>query len=294
MEGLVGLDGKSEPGTWYQVHATVAPPPTALHAPIGVIIVRKSKNSVFYDSVVTSDETWIHYESTALKRQRLSPVNLYKEQLSRANQALRQQGVNTAALKYLHNNARPHAENITLQKIDELGWELLSHPPYSPDLGPSDYHLFRSRLHLISTLAQEMKDYVYVLRENKSHSFEGLKVLQHLADPNYTRLTSRIIFHVDLDCFFVSVALRDRPDLVGKPVAITHSKGVSAGFSELASVSYAARKCGLQNGMIVRDALKLCPNLVCLPYLFDDYRQISKTIYSIVTRSVVSELDRPD
>lgn len=42
------------------------------------------------------------------------------------------------------------------------------------------------------------------------------------------RLTSRIIFHVDLDCFFVSVALRDRPDLVGKPVAITHSK-VSGG-----------------------------------------------------------------
>ncbi|VDP05958.1 unnamed protein product [Heligmosomoides polygyrus] len=34
MEGLVGLGGKSEPGTWYRVHATVAPPPTALHAPI--------------------------------------------------------------------------------------------------------------------------------------------------------------------------------------------------------------------------------------------------------------------
>jgi histone-lysine N-methyltransferase SETMAR len=30
------------------------------------------------------------------------------------------------------------------QKIKELNWELLDHPPYSPDLAPSDYHLFRS------------------------------------------------------------------------------------------------------------------------------------------------------
>lgn len=175
---------------------------------------------------------------------------------------------------------------ITFFNKDAYSEESTSNVPILDARDPNflEEYYARSRLHLISTLAQEMKDYVYVLRENKSHSFEGLKVLQHLADPNYTRLTSRIIFHVDLDCFFVSVALRDRPDLVGKPVAITHSKGVSAGFSELASVSYAARKCGLQNGMIVRDALKLCPNLVCLPYLFDDYRQISKTIYSIVTR----------
>ncbi|VDM60883.1 unnamed protein product, partial [Angiostrongylus costaricensis] len=92
---------------------------------------------------------------------------------------------------------------------------------------------------------------------------------------------TRTIFHIDLDCFFVSVALRDRPDLVDKPVAVTHSKGVSRGFSELASVNYAARKCGLKNGMIVRDAIKLCPNLVCMPYLFDEYRIVAKTIYTV-------------
>ncbi|VDL79575.1 unnamed protein product [Nippostrongylus brasiliensis] len=139
----------------------------------------------------------------------------------------------------------------------------------------------RSRLHLISTLAQEMKDYVITLRESKPSSFYGRDELKHLSS---LELTTRVIFHVDLDCFFVSVALRDRPDLIGKPVAITHSKGVSAGFSELASVSYSARQCGLQNGMLVRDALELCPNLICLPYSFDDYRVISKTIYTIVAR----------
>ncbi|KAK6011753.1 DNA polymerase IV domain protein, partial [Ostertagia ostertagi] len=129
-----------------------------------------------------------------------------------------------------------------------------------------------------------MKDWVNTMREGDSPTFSGRAGLKYLASPNFVPLTSRVIFHVDLDCFFVSVALRDRPDLIGKPVAITHSKGVSAGFSELASVSYAARDCGLQNGMIVRDAIKLCPNLVCLPYLFDDYRAISKAIYTIVAR----------
>ncbi|KOX74647.1 Histone-lysine N-methyltransferase SETMAR [Melipona quadrifasciata] len=33
---------------------------------------------------------------------------------------------------------------ITRQKLLELGWDVLSHPPYSPDLAPSDFHLFRS------------------------------------------------------------------------------------------------------------------------------------------------------
>nr|CDJ88679.1 DNA-repair protein domain containing protein [Haemonchus contortus] len=120
----------------------------------------------------------------------------------------------------------------------------------------------RSRLHLISTLAQEMKDWVKTMRETDTPNFSGRASLKYLSSPDFVRLASKIIFHIDLDCFFVSVALRDRPDLIGKPVAITHSKGVSAGFSELASVSYAAREYGLRNGMIVRDAIKLCPNLL--------------------------------
>ncbi|KOC67847.1 Histone-lysine N-methyltransferase SETMAR [Habropoda laboriosa] len=42
----------------------------------------------------------------------------------------------------LHDNARPHVSQITVQKLNELGYETLPHPPYSPDLSPTDYHLF--------------------------------------------------------------------------------------------------------------------------------------------------------
>jgi hypothetical protein len=41
-----------------------------------------------------------------------------------------------------HGNARPHIALPILQTIQKDGWELLSHPPYSPDLIPTDYHLF--------------------------------------------------------------------------------------------------------------------------------------------------------
>jgi len=42
------------------------------------------------------------------------------------------------------DNARPHRANIVKEKIERLGWDHLDHPPYSPDLAASDYHLFRS------------------------------------------------------------------------------------------------------------------------------------------------------
>ena len=41
-----------------------------------------------------------------------------------------------------HNNAPPHRARQTVEKIEEMSWELLQHPPYSQDLVPSDFHLF--------------------------------------------------------------------------------------------------------------------------------------------------------
>jgi histone-lysine N-methyltransferase SETMAR len=43
----------------------------------------------------------------------------------------------------LHDNARPHVAQSTLQKLNELGYETLPHPPYSPDLSTTDYHFFK-------------------------------------------------------------------------------------------------------------------------------------------------------
>lgn len=44
----------------------------------------------------------------------------------------------------LHDNARPHISKLTVQKLIELKYEILPHPPYSPDLSPTDYYLFKN------------------------------------------------------------------------------------------------------------------------------------------------------
>ena len=43
----------------------------------------------------------------------------------------------------MHDNAPPHTARLTQETVEHLGLELLPHPPYSPDLGASDYHHFR-------------------------------------------------------------------------------------------------------------------------------------------------------
>jgi len=42
----------------------------------------------------------------------------------------------------LHDNASPHTASQTAETINHLGFEVLKHPAYSPDLAPSDYHLY--------------------------------------------------------------------------------------------------------------------------------------------------------
>lgn len=44
----------------------------------------------------------------------------------------------------LHDNARPHVSKVIRNKIQEQGWEVLSHPPYSSSMTPSDYDLLKA------------------------------------------------------------------------------------------------------------------------------------------------------
>ena len=46
-----------------------------------------------------------------------------------------------------HDNARSHVAKVIKTYLETLKWEVLSHPPYSPDVASSDYHLFRSMAH---------------------------------------------------------------------------------------------------------------------------------------------------
>ncbi|XP_068083835.1 DNA repair protein Rev1 isoform X2 [Anabrus simplex] len=192
----------------------------------------------------------------------------------------------------------------------------------------------KSRLHHLSTMGAMFKQYVSELREkNFSSDFPGCRSLiqwKKTKQKSVVRDTEddllsdvgggKVIMHIDMDCFFVSVGLRTRPELRGKPVAVTHAKGnprqprtdpaviqkeidcykekhkndseevshwydeldAKSSMSEIASCNYEARKFGLKNGMFLGAALKMCPNLKTIPYDFEAYKQVSYTLYDTV------------
>ncbi|EFN83583.1 Histone-lysine N-methyltransferase SETMAR, partial [Harpegnathos saltator] len=83
----------------------------------------------------------------------------------------------------LHDNARPHVAKPVKTYLETLNWEVLPHPPYSPDTAPSDYHLFRSMAHGLSkqrfTSYEDTKNWVDSWIASKDEEFfqRGIRML---------------------------------------------------------------------------------------------------------------------
>lgn len=134
-----------------------------------------------------------------------------------------------------------------------------------------------SRLHHLSTWKADLADYIICKMNLNNRPSE---VTSHKA--SHPDEPFRTIMHVDMDCFFASVGVRDRPHLVGKPVAVAHSQGgVSLDYStsEIASCTYEARAKGVKNGMFIGSAKELAPDLIIIPYEFEQYDACSKALY---------------
>src|ERR1700676_1580316 len=87
------------------------------------------------------------------------------------------------------------------------------------------------------------------------------------------------ILHVDMDAFFVSVELLDRPDLRGKPVVVggrPDQRGV------VSAASYEARKFGIQSAMPLRTAGRHCPHAVFLDGHHEKYSLWSDRVATIL------------
>lgn len=91
----------------------------------------------------------------------------------------------------------------------------------------------------------------------------------------------RKIIHVDMDCYYAAVEMRDNPEYRNVPLAIGGSKDRRGVIS---TCNYQARKYGVRSAMATGHALKLCPNLVLAPGRMQLYSDISKQIRSIFNR----------
>lgn len=87
----------------------------------------------------------------------------------------------------------------------------------------------------------------------------------------------RKIIHIDMDAFYASVELRERPELNALPVVIAshHPRAV------VAAASYPAREFGLRSAMPMTQARKLCPQVIVIEPDFAKYRQVSAQIHQI-------------
>ncbi len=89
---------------------------------------------------------------------------------------------------------------------------------------------------------------------------------------------NRKIIHIDQDCFYAAVEIRDNPRLKGKPVAVG---GRAEGRGVLTTANYEARKYGVKSAMPTSRAVKICPQLILVPINFSKYRAESQKIRSI-------------
>lgn len=90
-------------------------------------------------------------------------------------------------------------------------------------------------------------------------------------------IPQRIIAHLDLDTFFVSVELLKHPEHRGKPVFVGgRDRGV------VTSCSYEARKFGVRSGMPSRKALQLCPQAIVLNWSRHEYSKYSRWVTQII------------
>lgn len=88
----------------------------------------------------------------------------------------------------------------------------------------------------------------------------------------------RKIVHIDCDCFYAAIEMRDDPRLAGRPLAVGGSpeqRGV------VATCNYEARAWGIHSAMPMRTALKLCPDLNVVRPRMDAYREVSREIHGI-------------
>ena len=92
---------------------------------------------------------------------------------------------------------------------------------------------------------------------------------------------TRIVFHIDMDAFFVSVEEIFDPSLKGKPVVVG---GASDERGVVSAASYAARKFGVHSAMPLRTAYKMCPQAIFVPGHPERYREYSGRVFEILNR----------
>ena len=177
---------------------------------------------------------------------------------------------------------------------------------YSSRKGPVEERLINGRVRTVGTDPNFLETFFSASRlsfigsyRQRTRPSPTKRIGAHIGSDE---VLERFVFHVDMDCFFASVVLRNFPQYRDKPVAISHNgmnqkdslSDAGSGrrvahkdsSSECATCNYEARKYGVKKGMFLGQAKALCPDLIVLQYDFDGYEEVSETVSDILHRYV--------
>jgi len=93
---------------------------------------------------------------------------------------------------------------------------------------------------------------------------------------------ARVIFHVDMDAFYVSVERRENPELVGQPVIVGADPKKGRGRGVVMAASYEARQLGIRSGMPISTAWHKTPQAVFLRPDYDRYAAASESVIEVL------------
>lgn len=172
-------------------------------------------------------------------------------------------------------NAVPEAE-LAAMTAEQHNALLLSDPKIraSTVVNPAflEQYYRESRLHHLSTWKADLKSQLQALAAQASSS-QKVSVKRKAGSRRY-------VMHVDFDSFFAAISLKKcPPEWKELPAAVAHGGGSG---SEIASCNYPARDHGVKNGMWMKRAQEMCPDLKVLPYDFPAYEDASRAFYSAI------------
>ncbi|XP_018349831.1 PREDICTED: histone-lysine N-methyltransferase SETMAR-like [Trachymyrmex septentrionalis] len=156
---------------------------------ISDLLYKRNEYDPFLKRIITGDEKWIIYNNVERKRswsKRGEPPSTTPKAGLHPKKVMLCIWWNWKGIVYyelLPNNETIDSDKYcsqldklkTRQKLLALGWDVLPHPPYSPDIAPSDYHLFRSLQNSINGLnfasLELLKNYLDSFFAEKSQDF---------------------------------------------------------------------------------------------------------------------------
>ncbi|GFV42701.1 mariner Mos1 transposase [Trichonephila clavipes] len=123
------------------------------------------ENDPFLKRIITGDEKG--HRAKKMNRLKPFPKPIFTKKRSEL--------INRKGVVFHQDNARPHTSLVTRQKLLQLEWDTMPHPPYSPDLAPLDYYLFRSLQNFLDgktfTSNEEVKNYLDQFFASKDQKF---------------------------------------------------------------------------------------------------------------------------